>query len=515
VKSRLHLTPATALFASALFLGSLLMFLAEPMIAKMLLPHMGGAPMVWNTCVVFFQITLLAGYAYAHGARRLLGPSRPLLVYAALLVLPAVTLPIAIPGSLPSPVVHPTGWLLLALTIAVGLPFFVLAASTSGLQTWFAATDSPGARDPYFLYAASNLGSLLALMLYPTFIEPRLSLGEQSRLWTAGYAMFAMAALACTALAWRSVRGSLRDAVPRQHSEHASWQRRGAWMVLSLIPSSLLLGVTSYLSTDVASVPLLWVVPLSLYLLTFVVAFGSRANRWGEAADRKVPLLVTAVAVFLTPAAGLSVWFAVPLHLSAFGAAAMACHGRLAAERPAPSLLTEFYLFVACGGLLGGLFNTLFVPAMFDSTFEYPLMLLSACVVGSLGRQSWRDIRTLDAVFPAVTFAATAAVVLAVDRTGASRYFMVPGLAFAAMLSFSQSRRRVRFALCIASILTAASLASTTYGRVLHRERTFFGVYRVSVDPSGLLHSLFHGTTLHGVQAREPYREREPLTYYH
>jgi hypothetical protein len=254
---------------------------------------------------------------------------------------------------------------------------------------------------------------------------------------------------------------------------------------------------------------------LSLYLLTFVVAFGSRTNRWGEVADGKVPLLVSAVTVFLTPVAGLSVWFAVPLHLSAFAAAALACHGRLAAKRPAPSLLTEFYFCVACGGLLGGLFNTLLVPVTFDSMFEYPFMLLCASVVGSLGWQSWRELRPLDGVFPLVTFALTTAVVLAIDRTGVSRLLMVPGLALAATLSFSQAQRRIRFALSIASILIAASLANSTYGRVLHRERTFFGVYRVSVDSSGLLYSLFHGTTLHGVQAREPDREKEPLTYYH
>jgi hypothetical protein len=285
--------------------------------------------------------------------------------------------------------------------------------------------------------------------------------------------------------------------------------------VLSLVPSSLLLGVTTYISTDIASIPLLWIVPLSIYLLTFVVAFGSRSTLWGATAYDAMPFLVAALAVFLTPAAGLSVWFAVTLHLLVFTAAAMACHARLAAVRPSPSLLTEFYFWVAFGGLLGGLFNTLIAPTLFDSVIEYPLMILCASVVASPIPRWWRDVRIADGVVPLATFALSALVVLAIDWFELDGYLIVPGLGAPALIAFSQSHRRVRFALSIAAMLVAASLTTGTYGRVLHHERTFFGIYRVSMDFSGKFLSLVHGTTLHGKQSREPDRQQEPLTYYH
>ena len=515
-----RLRPLTAvwLFAVTLFLGSFLMFLMEPMIAKMVLPLMGGAPMVWNTCVVFFQMTLLGGYACAHSAARLLGPQRYALAHAALLILPYAALPIALPDSMTSSVTSPLVSLLLTLVVAIGLPFFALAASASGLQTWYAATDHPGAHDPYFLYAASNLGSLLALLLYPTLVEPMLSLGNQSRLWTIGYLAFMLLALACAVLTWRGARPSVdaSTTASREPGVRATtWRQRLNWVVLSLVPSSLLLGVTTYISTDLASIPLLWIVPLSIYLLTFAVAFGARSNLWGATADDTMPLLVAALAVFLTPVAGLSVWFAVVLHLSVFTAAAMACHGRLAAERPAPSLLTEFYFWVALGGLLGGVFNTLVAPMLFDSVIEYPLMILCASVVASPIRTWWRNLRVFDGLAPLATFGLSVLILLAFDRFGVGGYLLVAALALLAVIAFSQSARRVRFALMIASLLIAASLTTGAYGRVLHHERTFFGVYRVSMDESGQLISLVHGTTLHGRQARGSARQKEPLTYYH
>ena len=480
--------PAVWWFAGALFLASFLMFLIEPMIAKMVLPLMGGAPMVWNTCVVFFQTTLVAGYACAHGATRLLGRRRHALIYAALLVLPFSALPIALPDSMMASVTHPVGSLLLTLTAAIGLPFLVLATSTSWLQTWFAATDHPGARDPYFLFAASNLGSLLALLLYPTLVEPMLSLGNQSRLWTTGYVVFALLALVCAALTWSGAGAApypSTQATPMEGALGASWRQRGNWVVLSLIPSSLLLGVTTYISTDIASVPLLWIVPLSIYLLTFVLAFGTSSNLSGATAYETMPLLVTALAVFLTPMAGVSVWFAVPLHLFVFAAAAMACHGRLAAERPGPSLLTEFYFWIAFGGLLGGLFNTLLAPLLFDSVVEYPLMILCACAIGPITAPSWRNARALDGIVPLAIFSLTAIVVFAIERFGGGGYLIVAGLALPAVISFSQSKRRVRFALSIASMLVATAVTTSPYRPravrranvfwCLSRERRFFG----------------------------------------
>src|SRR5689334_3198168 len=344
------------LFAATLFTSSLLMFAVEPIVAKTVLPILGGTPMVWNTCVLFFQVLLLAGYAFAHGATAWFGRRGGAVAFAIVLVLPVAVLPFAIgPDAQPPVNGHPIGWLLLVLARSIGLPFFALAATAPLLQRWFADTDDPSARDPYFLYAASNAGSLLALLAYPAIVEPTLRLRTQNLAWAIAYGAFGVAACGAMLAGWQRRRPQT-NAVPRAVDHPpalgVTWQRRARWIALAFVPSSLMLAVTTYFSTDIAPVPLFWIAPLALYLLTFVAAFSTRSASLQAIADRFMPLVVLPLVTLMIAGAGISLWGAIPLHLAAFTMAALVCHGRLAADRPAATHLTEYYFWIACGGML-------------------------------------------------------------------------------------------------------------------------------------------------------------------
>ncbi|HLJ94946.1 MAG TPA: fused MFS/spermidine synthase [Gemmataceae bacterium] len=386
------------LFAGTLFLSATLLFWVEPMMAKMILPLLGGSPSVWNTCIVFFQAVLLAGYAYAHASAAWLSLRHQLLLHMALVVVPVIALPLGvtedwIPPTDESPVV----WLLLLLSVSVGLPFFILSATTPLLQRWFASTGHPTAKDPYFLYAASNLGSMLALLGYPTIIEPLLPVKKehwlsQCWLWTLGYGLLSVLIFRC---AWVVGKPLNREDQPEHNhalpdegesSTFESAPRPGIltrfrWVALAFVPSTLMLGVTTYITLDVAAIPLLWVIPLALYLLSFILVF-ARWPRWLHHALilLQAPLLLLLVFQMqseMSPRIGMLVFF----HLLVLFVVALVCHGELALSRPAPRYLTEFYLWLSVGGALGGLFNALLAPAIFFGVAEYELGLVLACLV--------------------------------------------------------------------------------------------------------------------------------------
>ena len=516
-----HSSLVVPLFASTMFFSGFLLFLVEPMVAKMVLPILGGVPMVWNGCVVFFQIVMLAGYGYAFGASRWLHLRRHVVLHAAVLVAPAAVLPFMIQaGSVTPPDGNPLGWLLLLLAGTIGLPFFVLSTSASVLQHWLSRTDHPSARDPYFLYSASNLGCLLALASYPTVVEPVFTLREQTRLWTIGYAEFVLLAGACAVFAWRRAGGASPHAAaaPDMSVELAgapvTGLRRMRWLALSFIPSSLMLAVTSYLSTDVAAVPLLWIVPLALYLLTFALAFGRRSAAFGAVARRALPLLVVPLALFMIAKVRAPLIAIVSIHLAAFGAMALNCHADLAKDRPEPSRLTEFYFWVSFGGMLGGLFNTLAAPLLFDSIVEYPLVVLMACLLFRASELPIPSRRVAaDLVVPVVVGGLTAGILVALS--GARLALQLAALSVPALLTFAQRRQSMRFGYCMAALVVASFAFGNAGERVLYATRTFFGVYRVSEDLAGRYHGLAHGTTLHGVQALAPERRGEALTYFH
>jgi len=480
-------------FALTLFCSATLLFMVQPLAGKMILPLLGGSPEVWNTCMVFFQAMLLGGYAYAHASTKYLGVRKQAALHLILLLIPFLFLPISVNKGLVHAGVSPISSVMLVLLFSVGVPFFVISTSAPMLQRWFSSTDHPAARDPYFLYGASNLGSMLALISYPLLVEPLLKLGQQTWVFAVGYGLLVLLIGGCAFLLWRaapavqaaaegtsggpaappsgpvppvtapsrpeaiarSARGRKNDpriketpadkpaAVTANESEPASdrrisWARRLRWVLLAAIPSSLMLGATTYITTDIAPIPLLWVLPLGLYLLSFIIVFakvsqlvqsvvvslealvvlfvgmtriypllqdsdlgnklfwvialglfaGSIAilfvrdrNLNHKAMILALPLLILLVLFMMLTDIRPGITDIIALHLLALFVVAMVCHGELANDRPAAAHLTEFFLLMSVGGVLGGLFNAMLAPLVFNSLAEYPLAMLLACLL--------------------------------------------------------------------------------------------------------------------------------------
>lgn len=504
-------------FTLTLFVSAALLFLIQPLFARMLLPLLGGSPSVWNTCMVFFQAALLAGYAAAHALPSWLGVRRHALLHLVLMAAALAVLPLTLPpGWIPPADGTPVLWLLGVLSVSVGLPFFVVATSGPLLQRWFAQTSHPRASDPYFLYAASNAGSLLGLLCYPLLLEPWLPLAEQSRLWTGGYLLLLLLTAGCAAILLLS--GKRQQGLTSSESSLARRASKVAWrwLLLAFVPSSLLLSVTTYLTTDIAAVPLLWVAPLSLYLLTFILAF----NRWPPLPfhflARWSPLLMLILAVLLLTEATDPVWAVLPLHLLGLFWIGLVCHGQLARERPPARELTAFYLWIALGGVLGGVFNALLAPLIFDRLVEYPLVLVLACLLLPSYQTNQLPANWRDVLLPAIVGGLTASLVVVVwmldlpGALGVAVIFSVP-----AILCYTFHERPLRFGLGIGAMLLASALYPGVHGQIEYRERSFFAAHRVTRDPLGEFRRLVHGNTIHGQQHLDPARRREALTYYH
>ena len=513
-------------FALTLFVSATLLFVVQPMFAKIVLPLLGGSPAVWNTCMVFYQGSLLAGYLYAHFTTRWLGVRRQAGFHLVILCLPWLVLPVGMATAWTPPAeANPIPWLLLLLTASVGLPFFVVSASAPMLQAWFANTGHPAAKDPYFLYAASNLGSMLALLGYPVIVEPSLSLGGQSVAWTTGYGLLMLLTAGCAVFLWRrgpDLELSMADEEPGRdvpQGDDPTFSTRMRWLVLSFAPSSLLLGVTAHISTDIAAVPLLWVVPLALYLLTFVLVFARRSILPHELMVRVQPFVVILLAVLFFHGVSKMVWLKLLLHLVTFFVIAMVCHGELAKTRPRAKYLTEFYIWMSAGGVLGGLFNAMVAPAMFSSIVEYPLVIAVACLLRPkldsakpAGSGRWFDL-----ALPAAMAFGLGGLVLGLQARG---ILMTEGsasaiLAVAGLIVFGFQSRPVRFGLGIAATFVVGSLCFGQETNLLHVERNFFGVIRVSRSPAPAAHVMSHGSTNHGMQRLDPAERCQAIGYYH
>jgi hypothetical protein len=532
-----------ALYSATLVLSAALLFSVQPMAARLALPLFGSTPAVWTTALLFFQALLLAGYAYAHAAVARLGVRRAAVLHVALLLLPLAVLPVAVPaGFAPPPDQSPVLWLLLLLSATVALPFFVVAATAPLLQRWLAGTRHPAARDPYFLYRASNIGSIAGLLTYPLVVERVLGLGEQGRWWSLGYAVLLLLVLGCAVALWRSSDGARGDATaeglaaagdsagePTPEAATGSddpptWPARLRWLALSFVPSTYLLGVTAFLTTDIAPVPLLWVVPLALYLLSFVIAFSpGERPRLLRAMSLVLPVLMLVVAAGLVLDVRRPLWLLVLVHLAGLFVVAMALHGQLARERPPARHLTGFYLWVAGGGALGGVFNALIAPLVFDSFLEYPLAVILACMLRPTpaGPPADSFTRWLDVSLPLMVgvFISTLLYGLrsAGPEAGAVGLPVVLGIAIGLLLNFA--RRPVRLGLGVGVFMLAAGAGLGSADVPLERGRNFFGVHEVvrrGERPQPLAqHRLVHGTTLHGAQLLDPARRLEPISYYH
>ena len=371
------------LFTLTAFVAAFLLFSIQPLVARLLLPPLGGSPMVWNTAMVFFQAALLGGYLYAHwmGTRLTVKPRAALLAHGALLLLPFLFLPIGIPDNLTAPAsAQPIGWLLGVLTLCAGVPFMLVATCSPFLQRLFALSGHKDARDPYFLYAASNVGSFAALLAYPILLEPELALNLQSRFWMIGYAILVALLWACFAL---TLRGGVTETAAEKTAPPApiAPKRIVRWLLLAFVPSSLMLSLTNFLSSEVAAIPLLWIVPLSLYLLSFVVVFARRQWVPLQVWPRALVILLLPLVIAVAAHANEPLQLLVPLHVFTFFVAAIVCHGELARDRPAPAQLTAFYGWMALGGVLGGAFNSLLAPLVFSSVVEYPLTIVMVCLL--------------------------------------------------------------------------------------------------------------------------------------
>lgn len=527
------------LYAFALLTSAVLLFVVQPVVAKSVLPLLGGTPAVWNTCVAFFQVALFGGYLYAHILATRLALHWQVAIHSGLLILAGLMLPIDLASSWsPWHENNPRMGLLLLLTVGVGLPFFVLAATAPLLQSWFARTADPSARDPYYLYVASNIGSMLALLSYPTAVEVLLPIQAQLGLWQAVYWPLAAILLLCGLIALRW-RGESVNGAPGvvETDELPATSDQVFWVVLAFIPSSLMLGLTTHFTTDIASIPLFWIVPLALYLLTFIIAF----SRVGPAALRRVLQWVPiAVAVLLVLSLSESLRIiplplSIVVHLGAFFVLALTCHGRLTERRPNARYLTRFYLFLSFGGMLGGLFNALLAPVIFNGILEYPLVGATAAIVLALVTVRATDMQRWGRHFLIAFAVATAAFSLfAVVREAAPiRAVLVDPLANYLWVSYAATELIILLVIGAAALLllyrrwrhaayagTALALALVAYlsdfsgGKTLFKDRTFFGVIEAYDDPNGLRYFL-HGTTNHGAQHRDPEHRRDPLTYFH
>jgi SAM-dependent methyltransferase len=561
--------PILLVYALTLFLSALLLFLVQPLIGKLIVPLLGGSPAVWNTCMVFFQAMLLAGYAYAHYSVHWLGERRQSVVHLAVLLLPVVVLPLGIaPKLVPTGGGNPISGLLLLLFISAGLPFFAVATTAPLLQRWFATTSHPAAKDPYFLYAASNAGSMLALLSYPLVVEPRLTLAQQRVAWTVGYVLLVLLLAACARLFRKSPAPAPEkmSAEPAAREDDAITPRRALrWVALAFVPSSLMLGATTYITTDLAAIPLLWVLPLALYLLSFIVVFSSLTTGIHRLAAIALPVLLLLLAFLMVSGMHARLWTVVLVHLVALFTVATVCHGELAEDRPAPRRLTQFYLLMALGGVLGGLFNALLAPLLFTSTAEYPLALvLAAFLIPQLRnpdapippRTRWLDfllpagvgllcleffgvgsdghfplsnevLALFDQLTGRLPGATSRDVAAGVEKLagglGISWANLVAILLYAPpiMLAYVLVERPLRFGFGLGAIFLAAALPAQFDDSTVYRGRSFFGILTVksgfdpwSQDGNHPSHRLYHGTTLHGKQFDDELRG-EPLTYYH
>ena len=524
-------------FSLTLLVSSFLLFLVQPMIGRMLLPSLGGTPAVWNGCVLFFQAILLAGYAWAHYGPPRLGMRNHLLVHLGLLAVVCFLLPMQLVEEWAVPVnSNPMGWLIGQLALCVGLPFFVISSSAPLLQRWFSASGKDNADEPWFLYAISNTGSLVALISYPFLFERYMGLTDQGWFWTGGFMLLAIMFICC---AWFTIKNTdpklLNRAQTKKLAVPLAWKKRIHYIVLAAIPSSLMLGVTTVVSTDVGSFPLMWSIPLALYLLTFVFVFAKRQlipHNWLILALPGMLLLMPLVAL-MDP--GQSPIIMISIHFTMFFVVAMVCHGELSRRRPHVSQLTEFYLMMSIGGVLGGAINSLVAPFVFSGILEYPLMLIAACLVlpsrKNLGKTKTaaEEVKTDSTSFQwnfnsikqfigtgpilvALALGLSWILVESIEMPTLGRIIIGYGIPAVICLGLVDMPKRFAIGYAMLALICPSIMDIRD---VLSRQRGFFGVNVVALVEEGEFRALVNGRTLHGMQRTSQTTDPDPLTYYH
>ena len=504
-------------------LGASLLFLVQPMAAKVALPILGGAPFVWNSCMVFFQALLLAGYLYAHLLNCTVAVKRQPFIHLPLLALALCAFPLRFTGSSAiDPAVHPMLWLFSMLSLSVGLPFFVLSATSPLSQRWFAACAPT--REPYVLYAASNLGSFAGLLAYPVLVEPLLPIPSQTHVLFYGFVLLLALFIAG---AWQLRRAPAESALSIARTEAPSDRKTIlSWIALAFVPSSLLYGVTTYITTDIASVPLFWVVPLALYLLTFVLIFGRMIpalDTWRTLHRMGAPAMALLALLPLTYATGTLL-----LHLIIFFATTMMCHSRLAALKPAPQQLTGFFLWVSFGGVLGGIFNSFVAPFLFTTVIEYPLMLVASLLVvgwqvgdARPSRNEFGKIGLCWLIFVAMFWllgneGEWLAALTHIGKESRIAALFFSSIALVMMIYFQHKTKPMVQALWLLPMLV---LIPPLFNHMVRDEvafagRNVFGVSRVLWQVEHHAWVFRHGTTYHGIQSADEALRLKPTSYY-
>ncbi len=510
---------AGALFTITILTGSFLLFLIQPMLARMALPRLGGAPNVWNSAMLVYQALLLAGYYYAHRLSRL-SLRRQVQVHLALFGVAALTLPVGLARLAVPPPGNEVWWVPLLLAVSIGPVFFAVSAQAPLMQRWYAA--HPAAGQPWALYAASNLGSFGGLIAYPLMAEPLLPLRQQAWLWSGGYVLLVLLIALCARARWNRLEPQ-GNMIPQAAETSAIPRARlRLWVLLAAVPSGLMLSTTTHLTTDIFAMPLLWVVPLGLYLLSFVIAF----------ADWRAPARICAALAWL---AVLTVGGMAAVSYGWMGIVPLVCsvvllffvctalHSRLYDLRPEPAQLTTFYLAMSAGGALGGLFTALIAPLAFDWVWEYPLLVLAGAALLPRGLlPDWRNGAGLD---PQLRWLALGGLVVTSgvlcwmlywaniyvesrpERWPLSAMVAVAGLALVPW-------RWLVVAVLAALMLAQGGLDTLADTRAGQRSRSYFGIYTVRDHQDQRMRTLLHGTTVHGEQSTDPARARMPLAYY-
>ena len=500
------------LYIVTILTGSFLLFLVQPLFGRLVLPVLGGSPNAWNTAMLVYQALLLGGYVYADRLQRL-GQRRQVQVHLGLFALAALTLPVGIAGWFPAAGDAPQQWLIGLLLVSVGPLFFVVSAQAPLLQAWFARTGDAAAANPYFLYAASNLGSFAALIAYPLLVEPLAGLATQRWAWSAGFVLLAL----LTALSGLMVGGgAARPAAP---APAIPLKRRLHWALLAAVASALLLSTTTHLTTDIMAMPLLWVVPLALYLLSFVIVFsgvGDAATRAAQALAPPGLVLLGSWACLAGGGPGVGILFALA-GLVLLLLLCVALHGTLAQDRPDAAGLTSFYLWMSLGGALGGIFCALLAPLLFPWPWEHPLLLLAAAAL--LPGRRWPVQVPAWLALPMIALLCWGAVTrfgtVAVDRSNAWPWPSLLAVGAAAGLALLLAGRRGPFVAALAGLMLAlGGVVQIGIDADGQRQRSFFGVYTVDARPRAGYVALLHGTTMHGAQSLVPDLAAEPMTYY-
>lgn len=512
-------------FATTLFLSAFLIFSVQPMVSKMLLPLLGGSPSVWNTAMVFFQAMLLLGYGYAHLMARYFSLLAQAFIHLFLLTLMTCVLPIAIPeGTTPPEQTGQALWQIGVMAAYVGGPFFILAASAPLFQHWFSSTPHKDSQNPYFLYAVSNAGSMLSLLSYPILIEPFLGVNLQTHAWFAGYAGL----IAMTAVCAYSIRSfkkpepalSSMDFAPATPFASKAW-----WVGLSFVPSSLMLGVTTFITTDLVSAPFLWILPLAIYLATFIIAF-ARKPILGVYACREITpyILCLLILSFMISSFVVLKGAMIGINLLAFFMCALLCHSELARLKPSAAQLTEYFLLVSLGGVLGGIFNALLAPILFKTPIEYPLVLSAIGFVVYFFTQPesiiTKEFNKNDgkkhisgALIMDFLIIGLGILMFFYVLHAQNNFVQVVGSIATFSFLFITIPNRLVFSVCAFAALTMFQPGLWSDDKkLLEVDRNYYGVLRVYSKEN--TNFFYHGTTIHGAQIQIPDQKFTPVTYY-